>query len=169
MPFKSFIGGESTAILQAFNRSQAIISFKPDGTIVDANENFCNAVGYDAREIIGKHHRIFVEAKEAASAQYRAFWQRLGSGEFDQGQYKRISKSGDEIWIEASYNPIIRGGKVVKIVKIATDITVAKRDSLESNGKLTALSRAQAVIEFTPEGEVRMRRPRPMDFSVAAI
>ena len=154
MPFKSFIGGESTAILQAFNRSQAIISFKPDGTIVDANENFCNAVGYDAREIIGKHHRIFVEAKEAASAQYRAFWQRLGSGEFDQGQYKRISKSGDEIWLEASYNPIIRGGKVVKIVKIATDITVAKRDSLESNGKLTALSRAQAVIEFTPEGEV---------------
>ena len=114
MPFKSFIGGESTAILQAFNRSQAIISFKPDGTIVDANENFCNAVGYDAREIIGKHHRIFVEAKEAASAQYRAFWQRLGSGEFDQGQYKRISKSGDEIWLEASYNPIIRGGKVVK-------------------------------------------------------
>lgn len=154
MPFKSFIGGESTAILQAFNRSQAIISFKPDGTIVDANENFCNAVGYDAREIIGKHHRIFVEAKEAASAQYRAFWQRLGSGEFDQGQYKRISKSGDEIWLEASYNPIIRGGKVVKIVKIATDITVAKRDSLESNAKLTALSRAQAVIEFTPEGEV---------------
>lgn len=154
MPFTSLLGGDNAAVLNAFSRSQAIISFKPDGTILEANENFCKAVGYRREEIIGKHHRIFVEPNESGSPEYTAFWKRLNAGEFDQRQYKRITKSGDEIWIEASYNPVIRGGKVVKIVKIATDITATKRDGLESKGKLNALSRAQAVIEFTSDGRI---------------
>ena len=154
MQIKSILGGDASDVLQAFNRSQAIISFKPDGTILDANENFCQAVGYRRDEIVGKHHRIFVAKDEAASAEYRAFWQRLSAGEFDQRQYKRIGKSGNEIWIQASYNPVVRGGKVVKVVKIATDITAAKRQNLDSSGKLAALSRAQAVIEFTPDGKI---------------
>ncbi len=154
MPFTSLLGGDNAAVLNAFSRSQAIISFKPDGTILEANENFCKVVGYRREEIIGKHHRIFVEPNESGSPEYTAFWKRLNAGEFDQRQYKRITKSGDEIWIEASYNPVIRGGKVVKIVKIATDITATKRDTLESKGKLNALSRAQAVIEFTPDGRI---------------
>ena len=125
MPFTSLLGGDNAAVLNAFSRSQAIISFKPDGTILEANENFCKVVGYRREEIIGKHHRIFVEPNESGSPEYTAFWKRLNAGEFDQRQYKRITKSGDEIWIEASYNPVIRGGKVVKIVKIATDVTAA--------------------------------------------
>jgi methyl-accepting chemotaxis protein len=154
MGLLSLFGTNASAVLKAFSRSQAIISFRPDGTILDANENFCKALGYRRDEIVGKHHRLFVDPKEAASHEYKAFWQRLADGKFDQRQYKRITKSGSHIWIEASYNPVMRGGKVVEVVKIATDITAAKRESLESHGKLTALSRAQAVIEFTPDGKI---------------
>lgn len=150
LPFSN----DSRIVLDAFSRSQAIISFTPDGTILDANENFCKAIGYERSEIIGKHHRIFVEQKEALSAEYKEFWRKLAKGEYDQRQYKRITKSGNEIWIEASYNPVIHRGKVIKIVKIATDITNAKLESLESAGKLSALSRAQAIIEFTPDGKI---------------
>lgn len=150
LPFSN----NSRIVLDAFSRSLAIISFTPDGTILDANENFCEAIGYERREIIGKHHRIFVEQKEALSAEYKEFWTKLAKGEYDQRQYKRITKSGNEIWIEASYNPVIHRGKVIKIVKIATDITNAKLESLESAGKLSALSRAQAIIEFTPNGKI---------------
>lgn len=150
LPFSN----DSRIVLDAFSRSQAIISFTPDGTILDANENFCKAIGYERSEIIGRHHRIFVEQKEALSAEYKEFWRKLAKGEYDQRQYKRITKSGNEIWIEASYNPVIHRGKVIKIVKIATDITNAKLESLESAGKLSALSRAQAIIEFTPDGKI---------------
>jgi len=156
---KSFIGGDASDILDAFNRSQAIISFRPDGTILDANDNFCAAVGYARSEIVGKHHRIFVDPKDVQSPHYAAFWKKLASGQFDRGQYKRFSKTGQEIWIEASYNPVVRGGKVVKIVKIATDITASKLRSLESDGKLVALERAQAMIEFTPDGKILTANP----------
>ena len=171
MHFNSLFGDDS-AVLRAFSRSQAIISFKPDGTIIDANENFCGAVGYRPEEIIGKHHRIFVDPVEAASVDYRAFWSRLAKGEYDQRQYKRLTKSGDEIWIEASYNPVVRGGKVTKIVKIATDITTTKREALDSKGKLNALSRAQAIIEFTPDGKILTANQNFLDtlgYSLAEI
>ncbi|MGE7371017.1 methyl-accepting chemotaxis protein [Neorhizobium sp. NPDC001467] len=154
MSFRSFIAGDASDVLDAFNRSQAIISFKPDGTILDANDNFCAAVGYARSDIVGKHHRIFVDPREAQTREYADFWKKLAAGKFDRGQYKRFSKTGQEIWIEASYNPVIRGGKVVKIVKIASDITAEKVHSLESDGKLVALERAQAMIEFTPEGKI---------------
>ena len=154
MNLNTILAGSLYSVMQAFERSQAIISFKTDGTILDANENFCKAVGYSRDEIIGKSHRMFVKPDDAQSAEYTAFWKRLSSGEFDRGQYKRIGKNGRDIWLEASYNPVIRGGKVIKVVKIATDITDIKRESLESKGKLDALSRAQAVIEFTPDGKI---------------
>ncbi|QFY63036.1 PAS domain S-box protein (plasmid) [Rhizobium grahamii] len=154
MQLRSIFGGNASEILEALNRSQAIISFKPDGTILDANENFCSAVGYQRDEIVGKHHRIFVHSAEAESSEYSAFWKRLSEGQFDQRQYKRIGKNGKEIWIEASYNPVIRRGKVIKVVKIATDITASKLQDIDSSGKLAALSRAQAIIEFTPDGRI---------------
>lgn len=154
MNLNTILAGGLYSVMQAFERSQATISFKTDGTILDANENFCKAVGYSRDEIIGKSHRMFVKPDDAQSPAYAAFWKRLASGEFDRGQYKRIGKNGREIWLEASYNPVIRGGKVIKVVKIATDITDSKRESLESRGKLDALSRAQAVIEFTPDGKI---------------
>ncbi|MEM5473837.1 methyl-accepting chemotaxis protein [Hoeflea sp. AS60] len=141
-------------ILEALGRSQAVIEFNLDGTILSANENFCKVLGYSAEEIIGKHHRIFVDPKEANSPEYASFWKSLNSGKFDSRQFKRFTKSGEAIWIEASYNPVMRGGKPYKVIKFASDITGAKRRELDSNGKLDALSRAQAIIEFTPDGEI---------------
>ncbi|NTA29902.1 methyl-accepting chemotaxis protein [Allorhizobium ampelinum] len=154
MRLLSIFGNDLAYIMKAFDRSQAIISFTPDGKILDANENFCKAIGYTREEIVGKNHRMFIDPKEAQLPEYKAFWKRLADGEYDQRQYKRIGKGGKEIWIEASYNPVIRGGKVVKVVKIATEITASKHESLESKGKLDALSRAQAIIEFMPDGKI---------------
>ncbi|MCS4093567.1 PAS domain-containing methyl-accepting chemotaxis protein [Rhizobium sp. BK176] len=144
----------SRAIIEALDRSQALIEFKLDGTIISANENFCKVLGYAAGELTGKHHRIFVDPREANSPDYQAFWQGLASGKFDQRQYKRFTKDGRPVWIEASYNPVFRRGKPYKVVKIATDITRAKLRESDSIGKLGALSRAQAIIEFTPRGEI---------------
>lgn len=147
-------GIDAKAVLDAVSKSQAIIEFNLDGTIITANENFCGALGYQLSEIIGQHHRMFVEQAEASSPEYREFWAKLARGEFDRRQYKRIVKGGKEIWIEASYNPVFRGGKPYKVVKFATDITEQKLKSAEDSGKLNAISRAQAMIEFTPKGEI---------------
>ncbi len=152
--FLSSIGSSSSAVLDALNKSQAIIEFDLTGKILTANENFCKAVGYELSEIVGKHHRMFVDPAEANSRDYADFWARLGEGKFDQHQYRRIAKGGREIWIEATYNPIYRGNKPYKVMKFATDITAAKKQAAEDKGKLEALSRAQAVIEFTPEGNI---------------
>ncbi|MFS2149541.1 methyl-accepting chemotaxis protein [Rhizobium sp. Rhizsp42] len=152
--FLSSISSSSSAVLDALNKSQAIIEFDLTGKILTANENFCKAVGYELSEIVGKHHRMFVDPAEANSRDYADFWARLGEGKFDQRQYRRIAKGGREIWIEATYNPIYRGNKPYKVMKFATDITAAKKQAAEDKGKLEALSRAQAVIEFTPEGNI---------------
>jgi methyl-accepting chemotaxis protein len=103
---------------------------------------------------VGKHHRIFVDPAEVASTDYRDFWAKLGRGEFDRRQYKRIAKGGREVWIEASYNPVFKGSTPYKVVKFATVITDTKLKSAEDAGKLDALSRAQATIEFTPDGHI---------------
>jgi methyl-accepting chemotaxis protein len=147
-------GGNAVAVLAALSNSQAMIEFDLSGKILTANENFCRALGYELGEIVGKHHSMFVDPSFASSAEYKAFWTKLSAGKFDQQQYKRIGKGGREVWIEASYNPVFRRGKPVKVVKIATDITVQKLKSAEDAGKIDALSRAQAIIEFTPAGEV---------------
>ena len=147
-------GLNARAVLAAMERSQAVIEFDLTGGILHANENFLRAVGYQLSEVVGKHHRMFVDPAEAQSKDYAAFWVRLAEGHFDQRQYKRIAKGGREIWIEASYNPVFRGGKPVKVVKFATDITAVKLKAMEDEGKLSALGRAQAIIEFTPKGEI---------------
>ena len=141
-------------MLDALSRSQAIIEFDLTGKILKANDNFCKAVGYQQSEIVGRSHSMFLSAEDAYSPEYNTFWAKLSRGEYDQGQYRRLAKNGDEIWIEASYNPVFRFGKPYKVVKIATDITAMKRKSAEDDGKLAALSRAQAMIEFTPDGKI---------------
>ncbi|WDZ75108.1 PAS domain-containing methyl-accepting chemotaxis protein [Ensifer adhaerens] len=150
----SLFSSDAKAMLDAINRSQAIIEFDLTGNILTANENFCRAMGYELNEIVGRHHRMFVLPEEAASAVYREFWARLARGEYDRQQYKRIGKGGREIWIEASYNPVFRGKRPYKVVKFATDITATKAKSTDDQGKIDALSRAQAIIEFTPSGEI---------------
>ncbi|MVA55309.1 methyl-accepting chemotaxis protein [Agrobacterium vitis] len=147
-------GNDAKSLLDAFNRSQAIIEFDLKGNILDANENFCKAVGYAKSEIIGKHHRIFVDPEEVKTQAYTAFWAKLASGQFDQRQYKRFTKTGEPIWIEASYNPVFRGKTPYKVVKIATVITAVKNKAMDSDGKINALLRSQAVIEFTPTGQI---------------
>ena len=154
MAWTGLPGQESKAVLDALGKSQAVIEFKLDGTIIPANENFCRALGYSLEEIKGKHHRIFCDPAYTATAEYREFWAMLNKGQFETREYKRFRKDGSEIWIQASYNPVFRGGKLVKIVKFATDITAAKLKSAEADGKLEAISRVQATIEFTPTGEI---------------
>ncbi len=150
---------ESTQDLQgkvdAINRSQAVIEFTLDGTIVHANENFLNAVGYSLEEIKGKHHSMFVEPGYSQGSEYRAFWQKLGRGEFDAAQYKQIGKGGREIWIQASYNPIMDAkGKPCKVVKFASDITEQKKIAADFEGQIAAIGKSQAVIEFTLDGTI---------------
>lgn len=144
----------STRILDALEKSLAIIEFRPDGTILRANDNFCSVMGYSASEIVGQHHRLLVAEEERESDEYQHFWDSLRKGTYDRRQYRRIAKGGREIWIEASYNPVLKRGRVERIVKVATDITPTCMAAAEARSKLTALSRAQAIIEFTPDGHI---------------
>ena len=147
-------GSNAVAVLAALAKSQATIEFDLSGKILTANDNFCRALGYELSEIVGKHHSLFVEPAFAQTAEYKVFWSKLAAGNFDQQQYKRIGKGGKEVWIEASYNPVMRRGKPMKVIKIATDVTLQKLKAAEDAGKIDALSRAQAIIEFSPTGEV---------------
>ena len=143
------------SVLDAINRVQAVIEFQLDGTIVHANQNFLAAVGYTLEEIVGQHHRIFCEPGYAASSEYQQFWQHLGDGEFHSGEFKRRAKGGRDIWIAASYNPVLGpDGKPVKVIKFATDITAQKIAAAEFQGKRDAVNRVQAVIEFDLQGRV---------------
>jgi methyl-accepting chemotaxis protein len=146
---------DASAQLAALHKSQAVIEFKLDGTILTANENFLRAMGYSLTEVQGQHHRMFVEPAEASSAGYREFWAKLNRGELQAAEFKRLAKGGREIWIEASYNPILdRNGKPAKVVKFATDITAKKINAMETAGKISAIGRSQAVIEFNLDGTI---------------
>ncbi|NVJ60336.1 MAG: PAS domain S-box protein [Gammaproteobacteria bacterium] len=132
--------------INAIGKSNAVIEFHMDGTIITANDNFCNAMGYRLEDIKGKHHRMFVEPEYASSREYQQFWEKLGRGEFQTGEYKRLGNGGSEIWISASYNPILdMDGKPFKVVKYASDVTPRVkavslvRDALQSlsSGDLT--------------------------------
>ncbi len=143
------------AIYQALDRVQAIIEFELDGTIVSANEKFLETFGYQFDEIVGKHHRIFCDPEYAASEEYREFWQELGRGEAREAEFRRLGKGGKEIWLRASYNPILdKDGEPVRVVKFATDVTEAKRQTAEYEGRMQAIDRVQAVIEFELDGTV---------------
>lgn len=148
------------ALLEAFSRSQAIIEFLPDGTVLTANQNFLSTLGYDLGDIVGKHHRLFMEPAQAESAQYRAFWQALAQGEYQSGIYKRLGKGAKEIWIQASYNPVLDAkGKVIKVVKIASDVTAQTMSASDSGGQMSAIGRSQAVIEFDLGGTILTANP----------
>ncbi len=146
---------ESRAMMTALERSQAVIQFNLDGTIITANENFLQTMGYSLAEIQGQHHRMFVEPGYETSAEYESFWQSLRSGAFQSARYKRVAKGGREIWLQASYNPIVGAdGKPVKIVKFATDITEETLRNADQAGQVSAISKSQAVIEFELDGTI---------------
>ena len=141
--------------IAAIGKSQAVIQFELDGTIISANDNFLAATGYTQDEVIGKHHSMFVSPEDRASDAYRLFWKQLALGEFDKGTYKRVAKDGSEIWIEATYNPIFdAAGRPFKVVKYATDVTEARNRAAENAGQLAAIQKSQAVIEFDMDGNI---------------
>ncbi|AWB66704.1 chemotaxis protein [Saccharobesus litoralis] len=155
LSFGSTANKNNQYILNALDKSQAIIEFEPNGTIVRANENFLQSMGYQLKDIQGRHHSIFVESEYANSAEYQAFWHKLNQGEFHSGEYLRIAKGGRLVFIQASYNPIKdKNGKLLKVVKFATDITEDKLQSLDNQGQISAINQAQAVIEFNLDGTI---------------
>ncbi|MFD2173982.1 PAS domain S-box protein [Rhodobacter lacus] len=141
--------------LSALDRSQATIEFDLDGTIINANENFLACVGYTLEEIQGRHHSLFVDPALKASAEYRSFWEDLAQGKPRTGEFRRFGKNGREVWLQATYNPILNAaGEPVKVVKFASDITTEKHLMLDLQSQIAALGRSQAVIEFTPDGTI---------------
>ncbi|MEW9798446.1 methyl-accepting chemotaxis protein [Alteromonas lipolytica] len=146
---------EDSAACDAIKQHVGMISFKPDGTILDANSLFLDVVGYRADELVGKHHRMLCPDSVAQSADYRTFWQELARGEYKKGSFLRQAKGGRCIWVEATYFPVKNEqGQVVRILKLATDVTKKQHELMDNLAKLAALDRSTAVIEFTPDGTI---------------
>ena len=146
---------DASATLAALDRSMALIEFQPDGTILNANSNFLSLMGYTLAEVRGQHHRLFCEPGQSSSREYSEFWRRLASGEFVSERFLRRDKQGREIWLEASYNPVLgASGRVEKVLKIAADISAEVRKEQEQNSLINAINRSMAMIEFNLQGEV---------------
>jgi methyl-accepting chemotaxis protein len=142
--------------IAAIGKSQTVAEFDMDGRILGANENFLNVMGYTLEEIRGQHHSVLLDPAARQDAEYRALWDKMARGEFEGGQYRRVSKDGWEVWMQASYNPIADAhGKLFKVVEYATDITEQKLRTADYEGQLAAIGKAQAVIEFNVDGTIR--------------
>ncbi|MGA8314020.1 MAG: PAS domain S-box protein [Terriglobales bacterium] len=141
--------------IAAIGKSQAVIEFKMDGTIVTANDNFLKAMGYTLDEVKGKHHGMFVDDAYRQGSDYREFCAKLNRGEYVADEFKRIGKGGKEVWIQASYNPILDlNGKPFKVVKYATDVTQQRLTSSDYAGQIAAIGKSQAVISFRMDGTI---------------
>jgi len=146
---------ESQLILNALYESTAAIEFTPDGIILSANKNFLKATGYDLSEIEGQHHRMFCDQELAKSQEYRNFWNDLKEGQFVSGEFKRVDKDGRELWLEASYNPVLdEQGNVIKIIKFASDVTEKLNVFKNTQRMQDALNLSLATIEFTLDGVI---------------
>ena len=141
--------------LAAINRSLAIIEFSPDGTIQHANENFLSLMQYERNQVVGKHHRIFVESENASSLSYKTFWRALQNGEFQSGEFARIDKKGRKVWIEATYNPILDDrGRVMRIIKVASDITAKRNEAARLRTMIDGMP--VAVMTVDPEDDFKI-------------
>lgn len=148
---------DSAGQLAAIDKAQAVIEFNLDGAIIRANQNFLQTLGYTAEEVRGQHHSMFVDPEERARPEYRMFWEKLGRGDYDAGRYRRIAKDGREVWIQASYNPILDlSGRPIKVVKYATDITEQVIRELENE-------RLSRVVDAAP---VNVLVCDPKDFRI---
>ncbi len=146
---------QQASLLDAIDRSMAVIEFDLQGTVLRANENFLKAMGYTADQVVGQPHRLFCTPAFARSAEYGQLWTQLRNGQFQSGTFERITRSGQPIWLEASYNPVRdESGSVVKVVKYAMDVTPKMQAESEANAKLQAIDRAMAVIEFNLDGTI---------------
>ena len=141
--------------VDAISKSFALIEFDMDGRILEANENFLNAMGYRRDEVVGKHHSMFVPKDYSTSPEYQTFWAVLKRGDFQSGEFGRVNKDGDPVWIQAAYSPVCdEAGVPYKIIKVASDITEAKIAAADLESQVEAIARSQAVIEFDLEGTI---------------
>ena len=152
--FSFFSRNASADVVSAIEQTQGVIEFNLDGTILRANDNFLRLMGYSLDEVRGQHHRMFVSEQDAGSAEYRNFWNELREGKSQTAEFRRLNRNREPVWIQATYTPIRQGRRVTRIIKFATDITaqVMARADLES--QIAAIDRAQAVIEFLPDGTI---------------
>jgi methyl-accepting chemotaxis protein len=148
-------GAVHRAAFEALNRSQAVIQFDLEGTILTANDSFLETMGYRLDEIVGQKHAIFIDPRERGGADYRAFWDDLRAGKFRRAEFKRIAKSGKAVWIQATYNPLLdKSGKPFRVVKFAIETTAQMLAAAFAQGQIDAIRRAQAVIEFDADGKI---------------
>ena len=143
------------SMLDAIERSMAVIEFDPQGNVLRANDNFLKATGYRAEQVVGQSHRMFCTPAFARSAEYQQLWANLRNGQFQSGTFERQASNGESVWLEASYNPVRdEAGQVIKVVKFAMDVTPRLQAESEANAKLAAIGRAMAVIEFNLDGTI---------------
>src|SRR4051812_46214818 len=141
--------------MQAINRSQAVAEFELDGTLITANENFLGLFGYALEEVRGKHHSMFVDQNYAMGAKYRGFWAKLSRGEYDSGRYKRLGRDNRELWVQASYNPIIdSSGKPCRVVQYASDVSQQVQMSRQLE---VAVQETRAAILAAGSGDLTRR------------
>ncbi len=146
---------EANAKLAAISRSMAMIEFDRNGVILDANLNFCKTMGYSVEEVRGKHHRIFCEEAYTHTETYAKLWRDLARGEALSGTFMRLNKRGEQVWLEASYMPVLdSSNQVLSVIKVASDISARVHHEHENQSLIDAISRSMAVIEFTPQGQI---------------
>ena len=147
--------GEAQAVLEAIGRQLALIEYTMDGTIIGANEKFLKIFGYRLEEIKGRHQGIFLDEKYRQSSAYRELWEQLNRGEYFTNDAKRILKSGDEVWIQNFYYPILdKKGKPFKVCVFLQDVTQQKRKSIDAAGKMEAINKSRAVAEYEMDGTI---------------
>ena len=146
---------EKKGQLEALKAHMAFIEFNPQGVITDASPLFLNLMGYSLDRIVGQHHRLFCSADDVASPAYQGFWSELARGKAVSGTFRRLKKSGEAVWLEASYIPVLdEQGRCLKVMKVAADVTAEKKESLSKEALAAALDKSMAVIEFSPSGEI---------------
>lgn len=146
---------EKEALIKAISSAQGMIEFDLNGHVIEINDNFARIMGYTKEEAIGQHHRTFVTPDYASSADYQDFWNKLKSGQFVSGRFKRLEKAGRVVWLEASYTPVLdKNGKPYKVVKVAADVTQIVTKDLDFAGQIQAINRVMAVISFDTKGNI---------------
>lgn len=157
MPFA--IPSDSARILQALRMTHAVVEFDLSGRILDANENFCRLLSYSKAKIIGRHHSMFAPSDDVVRSNEEVLWEKLRQGEFEHCQYKCVANGHRDLWIDGTYIPVLRAGKAYKVFMIATDVTDAVFRAADNAGKVAAISKSQAVIEFNPDGYILDANP----------
>lgn len=146
--------GRTDDVIKALNATLAVIEFSLDGLVIEVNDNFLKVMDYRKDEVLGKHHSIFLDKQEAESDSYKEFWRKLANGEAQTAEFRRLNKAGEDVWIQASYTPIVKNNKVNRVIKFASDITSEVIRRAEISAKIDAIDRSQATIEFDLKGTI---------------